>query len=117
MTAGNSVCLLSASDALKDTEASIMVLLDARKQRHGVFADLLYSDVQSDEEMVPQPIGLKMKSTSKTTIFTLAYQYELYGRDQTVLDLLAGVRYLGSRLRASFQGRARYSGRAKNNER
>ena len=32
-----------------------MILLDARKQRHGVFADLLYSDVQSDEELVPQP--------------------------------------------------------------
>ena len=95
---------VSASDALSDTEASFMILLDARKQRHGVFADLLYSDVQSDEERVPQPIGLKMKTTSKTTIFTLAYQYELYRQDQTVVDLLAGVRYwdLDSELR--FKG-------------
>ena len=86
---------ISASDALSDTEAGFMILLDARKQRHGVFADLLYTDVQSEEELVPQPIGLNMKSTSKTTIFTLAYQYELYGQDQTVVDLLAGVRYWG----------------------
>ena len=92
---------ISASDALQDTEASLMLILDARKGRHGFFADLLYSDVQSDEELVPQPIGLKMKSTSKTTIFTLAYQYELYGQDRTVVDLLAGVRYwdLDSELR------------------
>ena len=95
---------VSASDALSDTEASFMILLDARKQRHGVFADLLYSDVQSDEELVPQPIGLKMKTTSKTTIFTLAYQYELYRRDQTVVDLLAGVRYWDIDSELRFKG-------------
>lgn len=95
---------ISASDALQDTEASFMILLDARKRRHGVFADLLYSDVQSDEELVPQPIGLKMKSTSKTTIVTLAYQYELYGRDRTVVDLLAGVRYWDIDSELRFKG-------------
>jgi hypothetical protein len=95
---------ISASDALRDTETSFMIALDASKQRHGVFADLLYTDVQSDEELVPQPIGLKMQSTSKTTIFSLHYQYELYRQDQTVVSLLAGVRYwdLDSELR--FKG-------------
>jgi hypothetical protein len=81
---------ISATDALEDTEASLMLILDAKKGRHGFFTDLIYTDVQSDEELVPQPIGLMMKSTSKTTIFSLAYQYELYGQDQTVVDLLAG---------------------------
>ncbi|HBE92637.1 MAG TPA: hypothetical protein DDW55_08955, partial [Gammaproteobacteria bacterium] len=66
-----------------------MLILDARKGRHGFFTDLIYTDVQSEEELIPAPIGLNMKSTTKTTIFTLAYQYELYGQDQTVVDLLA----------------------------
>ena len=84
---------ISASDALNDTEASFMILLDGKKGRHGFFTDLLYSDVQSDEELVPPPIGLNMKSTTKTTIFTLAYQYEIYKQEQTVVDFLAGARY------------------------
>jgi len=84
---------ISASDALNDTEASFMILLDGKKGRHGFFTDLLYSDVQSDEELAPPPIGLNMKSTSKTTIFTLAYQYEIYKQEQTVVDFLAGARY------------------------
>ena len=41
---------ISASDALSDTEASFMILLDGKKGRHGFFTDLLYSDVQSKEE-------------------------------------------------------------------
>lgn len=84
---------ISASDALKDTEASLMVILDARKGRHGVFADLLYSDVRSDEELVPPPVDLRLRSKTETTLFTLAYQYELYDRDQALVDLLAGARY------------------------
>ena len=35
---------ISASDALEDTEASLMLLFDAKKGRHGIFADFLYSD-------------------------------------------------------------------------
>ena len=95
---------ISATDALEDTEASLMLILDAKKGRHGFFTDLIYTDVQSDEELVPQPIGLMMKSTSKTTIFSLAYQYELYGQDQTVVDLLAGGRYWAIDSELKFKG-------------
>jgi hypothetical protein len=34
-----------------------------------------------------------MKATSKNTLVTLAYQYELYRKEQTILDVLAGARY------------------------
>ena len=95
---------ISATDALEDTEASLMLILDAKKGRHGFFTDLIYTDVQSDEELVPQPIGLMMKSTSRTTIFSLAYQYELYGQDQTVVDLLAGGRYWAIDSELKFKG-------------
>ena len=95
---------ISASEAIEDTEASLMLILDAKKGRHGFFTDLIYTDVQSDEELVPQPIGLMMKSTSKTTIFSLAYQYELFGQDQTVVDLLAGARYWAIDSELKFKG-------------
>jgi hypothetical protein len=84
---------VSASDALRDLEGGGMFLLDARRQRHGFLVDLLYTDVQSDTELLPSPIGLNLKSISKTTIATLAYQYEMFRNDQTVLDVLAGLRY------------------------
>ena len=82
---------VSSSDALSDTEASFMLLFEAKKMKHGVLLDLLYTDVQSTEDLIPE-INLTMKSTSKTTIFSTAYMYELYKRERTVVDLFAGVR-------------------------
>ena len=70
-----------------------MLMFEAKRQRHGVFFDFVYTDVQSEEELIPDPINLLMKSTSQNTLVTLAYQYELYRKEQTILDLLAGARY------------------------
>jgi len=84
---------ISASDALDDTDASFMFVLDAKKGRHGIFTDFLYSDLRSDEEIIPPPIDLTLRSTTKTTLLTLAYEYEVYNQDQVVVDLLAGARY------------------------
>jgi len=84
---------ISPSDAVADTETSLMLLIDAKRGRHGVFADFLYSDVQSDEELVPAPINLALQSITKTTILSLAYQYEIFNQDQVVIDLLLGARY------------------------
>ncbi|MFT5674613.1 MAG: hypothetical protein ACI808_000535 [Paraglaciecola sp.] len=83
---------LSASDALKDTSSSLMLMFDAKKQRHGVLVDLLYSDVRSDEGLMPIT-GNPVKSITKTTVFSLAYQYEVYKKNQTVVDVFAGIRY------------------------
>lgn len=84
---------ISASDAMADTETSLMLLIDTKRGRHGVFADVLYSDVQSEEELVPPPINLALQSITRTTIFSLAYQYEIFNQDQVVIDLLMGARY------------------------
>jgi hypothetical protein len=84
---------VSPSDALDDTQASLMVIFDAKKGRHGAYLDLLYTDVESDDELVPQPINLVLRSRTKSTVFTLAYQYEIYSQDGAVVDLLAGARY------------------------
>jgi len=84
---------VSPGDAVADTETSLMLLIDAKRGPHGVFADFLYSDVQSDEELVPAPINLALQSITKTTIFSLAYQYEIFNQDQVVIDVLLGARY------------------------
>ena len=84
---------ISPGDALSDLEGGGMIMFDARKGRHGFVVDLMYTDIRSDFELVPAPINLNMKSISKTTIATVAYQYQLYGYDATMVDLLAGARY------------------------
>lgn len=83
---------ISPSDAIKDTEAGLMILFEAKRDKHGVFADFLYTDVQSNEELIPA-IGLTLGSVSKTTIFSLAYQYEIYRQDNGVIDLMVGTRF------------------------
>lgn len=92
---------ISASDALDDTEASLMVLFDAKRGRHGLFADLLYTDVRSDEELAPPPINLKLRSKTETLLFSLAYEYEIVNWEGAVADLLLGARYweIDSKLR------------------
>jgi hypothetical protein len=82
-----------------------MLLFEAKKQRHGVLVDLLYTDVQSTEDLIPA-IGLTMKSISKTTILSTAYMYELYKKEQTIVDLFAGARYWNIDTELQFGGGA-----------
>ncbi|MCB1859307.1 MAG: hypothetical protein KDI63_13590 [Gammaproteobacteria bacterium] len=84
---------IPASDALDDTESSLMFLVDAKHGRHGLVTDFLYSDVRSEEELIPSPIGLTLRSVTKTSVFSLAYQYEIYRHDQALIDLMLGARY------------------------
>jgi hypothetical protein len=84
---------ISPSQAIEDTEVGLMLLFDAKRGRHGVFADFLYTDVRSDEDLLPPPIALTLRSVSKTTILSLAYQYELHNEDRAVVDLIVGGRY------------------------
>lgn len=95
---------VSASQALKDLDGGGMLMLDARTGRHGVLADLLYTDVRSDDELLPPPIELHLNAVSKTTIASLAYQYELFRQDQTVVDVFAGLRYWRVDTELSFSG-------------
>lgn len=83
---------VSPGDAIKDTETSFMLMFEAKKNSHGIFADFIYTDVRSDEELVPA-INLTMKSMTKTTMFTVGYEYEVYHENNAVVDLMAGGRY------------------------
>jgi hypothetical protein len=96
------------SDAIEDTEVGLMLGFDMSKGKHGLVADLVYTDVQSDIELIPEPISLNMKSTSETTMFSLGYQYVMYHEGAARVSVLAGGRYwqLDSRLEFGLGGTA-----------
>ncbi len=93
---------VSPGEALEDTEVSLMLVFVANRGRHGISADFFYSDVQSDEELAPQ-LGLVLKSTSKSTVGSLCYQYNLIEGE---LQLFAGLRYWNIDTELSFSGGA-----------
>lgn len=95
---------VSPSQAIEDTETGLMLLLDAKRGQHGVFADFIYTDVKSDEELLPPPIGLTLISVSKTTIFSLAYEREIFSQDQALVDVMLGARYWNIDSELSFGG-------------
>jgi hypothetical protein len=95
---------LSPSEAIEDSEVSLMLILDAKRGRHGVFADFIYTDARSDEDLVPPPIGLSLRSVSKNTIFSLAYQYEIFNQDRRVVDVMVGARYWDVDTELTFGG-------------
>lgn len=94
---------VSASDALDDAEESFMLIFEAKRRRHGFFADIFYSDVRQKEELVPE-IGLRLKATSKNTMFSAAYQYELYNAQEATVDVFGGLRYWDVDTKLVFRG-------------
>jgi hypothetical protein len=84
---------VTPKQALEDTKASYMGLFDAKYGRHGGFIDALYTDVRSDTVLVPSPINLTMRSTSRNTLVSAGYSYELYKKDRAVVDAFLGARY------------------------
>jgi hypothetical protein len=83
---------LSPSDALSDSQASAMVIFEAKKGKHGALLDLIYTDSESDTTLV-DAINLTLKSISRNKIYSAAYEYEVYNQDKSIVDVFAGVRY------------------------
>lgn len=85
---------VSASDALEDTEASLMLMFEAKKNGKGFFMDIFYSDVQSEDALIEaNDRRLVLNSTTKTTMVSGAYLHEVYNKEQSVVDVFAGLRY------------------------
>lgn len=83
---------VTPGDALSDSQVSAMVIFEAKKQKHGVLVDLVYTDSESDTTLV-DAINLTLKSISRNKIYSVAYEYELYNQDKSVVDVFAGARY------------------------
>ena len=95
---------ISPSQALEDTEASLMGVFEFKKGKHGGFVDLVYTDVRSETDLIGDPINLTLKSMSKNTLVSAGYLYELYGDAQAVVDILAGARYWNIDTKLEFGG-------------
>jgi len=84
---------VSASDALTDTQAAYMGLFEVKKGRHGGFVDYVYTDVESETTLVPNPINLTLKSISKSTIASAGYDYEFFSQNRASAGAFLGARY------------------------
>ena len=84
---------VSASDALSDTQAAYMGVFEMKRGKHGGFIDYVYTDVESDTVLVPDPINLTLKSVSKSTIASAGYSYEFYNSDRASAGAFLGARY------------------------
>lgn len=100
---------ISPSQALEDTETAYMVMFDARRSRHGLYLDFIYTDVRSDEEIIPE-LNLSIRSVTKSTIFTAAYEHSLLDSEAVTLDALIGARYWEVDSKLSLSGPLGLSG-------
>ncbi|MEZ5571015.1 MAG: hypothetical protein R3E64_03240 [Halioglobus sp.] len=85
---------VSPDDALKGTEASFMLMLEAKKHRQGMLLDIFYSDVLQESES-NAATSTHWKASSQDTLVTAGYTYEIYRSTQSVVDIVAGARYWG----------------------
>jgi hypothetical protein len=97
---------VSPSDVVDDVDVALMLLFSAKRGRHGVFADLFYADIQSEEEIIPPPLDLALRVRAENTIASLAYQYEFFRADDASADVLVGARYWDMTSRLAFGGGA-----------
>jgi hypothetical protein len=97
---------VSPSDVIDDIEAVVMLIFDAKKGQHGLYADIFYAHIQADEEVLPAPIDLSLRAEVQNRILSLAYQYEFHRSERAVVDLLLGARHWGVKSKLTFGGGA-----------
>ena len=103
---------VSPSQAISDTKAALMLVFEARKERHGLYVDLIYTDVRSTDEVFPN-LGVSLRSVSKSTVLSGAYQYRLVDSEGSKFDLMGGLRYWEVDSFLGFTGPLEISGRNK----
>ncbi len=79
-------------DILGNINGAIMLVGEARKGNFGIFADIIYTDVEA-EDPTPGPLFTTLTSQTKSWIITVAGFYRLYEEKGMFLDGLAGIRY------------------------
>jgi hypothetical protein len=81
----------SFADAWSSLDFAAMAVLEARRDRWGIFMDLQYVDL-SESGRVPQ-LGLDGRASVEARTALLAGSYRVAGGEQGHLDLVAGVRH------------------------
>jgi len=80
-------------DILGNINLAGMLVGEARKGRFGLFADIVYSDIETED---PVPYGVlysAVSSQTKSWMVSVAGLYRLAEQQNRFLDVIAGVRY------------------------
>ncbi|MDH3328030.1 MAG: hypothetical protein OEM01_02235 [Desulfobulbaceae bacterium] len=79
-------------DILGNINGAMMLVGEARKDKFGVFMDVAYVNIESDNA-TPGPYFSSVVSTSESWIVTATGLYRLVEKSRASLDLIAGIRY------------------------
>lgn len=79
-------------DILENVNAGLFLIGEARKGRWGVFMDIAYVDIESDDPL-PTPAFSSLVSGTKSWIVTASGEYLLAEKDDAYLNIFAGIRY------------------------
>ena len=79
-------------DVLGNLNGALFMVGEARKDRLGVYLDIAYVDIESDDSTLA-PYFSSVVSQTKSWIVTAAGQYRLVEQSNAFLNLVAGVRY------------------------
>ena len=79
-------------DILGNLNGALFLVGEARKDRFGVFVDVAYVNIESDDTTLA-PYFSTVVSETESWIVTAAGQYRLVEQSNAFLNLVAGVRY------------------------
>lgn len=89
---------ISFSDILDNLDGALMSTLSARKGKWSLFSDIIYLDIEDDQNgtvsLLDIPVRTDFDVEINAWIVTTAGGYTLIDKDRFSLDLLAGARYL-----------------------
>ena len=79
-------------DISDNINGALFLVGEARKDKFGVFVDVAYVDIESDNA-TPGPYFSSVVSTTESWIVTAAGFYRLVEQPAAFIDLIAGIRY------------------------
>lgn len=79
-------------DIADNINGALLIVGEARKDKFGLFMDIIYSDIE-DDAATPGPLFSAIVSRTKSTIVTAAGFYRLVDNPGAFLDVGAGARY------------------------
>lgn len=98
---------ISFSDILDDLDMALMTSLGARKDKWSLLADIIYLDIEDDQngsaELIGQSISTDVDVELKAWIINTMGGYRLVETDKYSLNLMAGARYLWLEIPLEFQ--------------
>lgn len=103
---------VNASDLVNNLKFGVLGSFEARKDRWGMFTDVIYLDVGKFKSQfrdftignigIPADASASMNFDMKSVVWTLAGTYRVVGSQNAVLDVLAGARLLDAKVSVDY---------------